>query len=395
MQPLLLLKQTLAAPVDPGAMLLDGELSSFTSLSQIVPWGIRGDGADWKLLLSAAFGQARRLTLVLSRGEGITPVQTSVMRTVDEDCRNQFREDRGGVRIREWLLMRDKYAAIGRIPPDVLETTIRILPDRFLLREHLDYGPYSTKGYFSGDPEPVRDFRDFLSQLMYLPGLRGNARRDYRIAATALDFDAPFQNYAASLLAEWSETKSDSLDALTTDMAALGLTSAVATRKVDDTRVEIRVARSIRRADEMVSIADVGIGTSQVLPVLVALHAAAPGQFVYVEQPELHLHPRAQAALAGVLVSAVNRGVRLIIETHSPALLQALQIQIAEGKLDPERARFHWFQRDEEGTTRVNTVTPGSDGAYGDWPEDFSEIDAKLDDDYLDATLFKGMKDAG
>ena len=53
----------------------------------------------------------------------------------------------------------------------------------------------------------------------------------------------------------------------------------------------------------MVSIADVGFGVSQVLPVLVALIVAKPGQLVYLEQPELHLHPRAQVALAQELGS--------------------------------------------------------------------------------------------
>ena len=53
----------------------------------------------------------------------------------------------------------------------------------------------------------------------------------------------------------------------------------------------------------MVSIADVGFGVSQVLPVLVALIVAEPGRLVYLEQPELHLHPRAQVALAQVLSS--------------------------------------------------------------------------------------------
>jgi predicted ATPase len=45
--------------------------------------------------------------------------------------------------------------------------------------------------------------------------------------------------------------------------------------------------------EDTVSIADVGLGISQTLPVLVALHAANNGQLIYLEQPEIHLHPRA------------------------------------------------------------------------------------------------------
>ena len=81
----------------------------------------------------------------------------------------------------------------------------------------------------------------------------------------------------------------------------------------------------------MVSIADVGFGVSQVLPVLVALIVAEPGRLVYLEQPELHLHPRAQVALAQVLAAAAKRGVRVVAETHSSLLLLAVQTLVAEG----------------------------------------------------------------
>ena len=44
-------------------------------------------------------------------------------------------------------------------------------------------------------------------------------------------------------------------------------------------------------SNDLVSIADVGVGVSQSLPVVVALRTARPGQLVYIEQPEIHLHP--------------------------------------------------------------------------------------------------------
>ena len=84
----------------------------------------------------------------------------------------------------------------------------------------------------------------------------------------------------------------------------------------------------------MVSIADVGFGVSQTLPVVVSLLAAEKGQMVYIEQPEIHLHPRAQVQLAEILADAVNQGVRVVVETHSSLLILSLQTLVAERVID-------------------------------------------------------------
>jgi predicted ATPase len=135
----------------------------------------------------------------------------------------------------------------------------------------------------------------------------------------------------------------------------------------------------------MVNITDVGLGVSQVLPVVVALIVAEPGQLVYLEQPELHLHPRAQVALAHVLADAAKRGVRVVAETHSSLLLLAVQTLVAEGDLPPELVKLHWFTRREDGVTEVNSVDLDEAGAYGDWPVDFDDVDLTIQSRYLDA----------
>jgi predicted ATPase len=116
-----------------------------------------------------------------------------------------------------------------------------------------------------------------------------------------------------------------------------------------------------------------------------ALWAAQPEQLVYIEQPELHLHPRAQQVMAEVLANAAKRGVRVVAETHSSILLLAVQSLVAEGKLDPALVKLHWFQRDERGATQVNSTDLDENGAYGDWPEDFGEVRAEVENRYLDA----------
>ena len=136
------------------------------------------------------------------------------------------------------------------------------------------------------------------------------------------------------------------------------------------------------------SVADVGFGVSQVLPVLVALLVAEPGQLVYIEQPELHLHPRAQVKLAEIIADAANRGVRVVIETHSDLLLLGIQTLVAKGELATDKVILHWFTRDDEGITHINNTELEKDGGFSDsaWPEDFGEVALRAQSDFLDAS---------
>jgi predicted ATPase len=125
---------------------------------------------------------------------------------------------------------------------------------------------------------------------------------------------------------------------------------------------------------------------SQILPFLVALHAARPGYVVFIEQPEIHLHPRAQMKLAEVIGRAINRGVNVWMETHSSVLLRALQTLIAEGEIRFDAVRVNWFQREQlSGLTRITSREPDRLGRFGDWPADFDEVSMLADRAYLDA----------
>ncbi len=137
------------------------------------------------------------------------------------------------------------------------------------------------------------------------------------------------------------------------------------------------------------NIADVGFGVSQMLPVLVALLVARPGQLVYIEQPELHLHPQAQTALAPILAAASERGVKVVIETHSALLLRAVQTLVARSELPPARVKLHWFQRDDAGMTAITSADLDENGAFGHWPEDFDDVMLNAEAAYLDAVTLK------
>ncbi len=135
----------------------------------------------------------------------------------------------------------------------------------------------------------------------------------------------------------------------------------------------------------MVSLADVGVGVSYVLPVLVALEAAQYGQIVYIEQPESHLHPKAEYGLAKALAKAAKQGVRVIVETHSSLLLLHIQTLVARGELDPESVGLHWFSLDEDGFTSIEFREPDERGRTGEWPEDFADTELKANSAFLRA----------
>jgi predicted ATPase len=225
--------------------------------------------------------------------------------------------------------------------------------------------------------------------MIHVPAMHGNPERTYRTTAAGPDFPGTFEPYVASIIHQWQVTKDVRLQQLGVALEKLGLNWKIEAARVDDTRIELRVGRLKKRttggARDLVSIADVGFGVSQCLPVLVALMTARRGQLVYIEEPEMHLHPRAQVALAEILADAANRGVRVVIETHSALLLFGVQSLVAEGALPPELVALHWFSLAENGASEVRSAELDEAGAFGEWPEDFDEVTLNAQARYLDA----------
>ena len=194
----------------------------------------------------------------------------------------------------------------------------------------------------------------------------------------------------ASLIADWTSHSSKRIRDLSEDLRSLGLTWKIEAKRVDDTQVELQVGRMLHPkqggARDLVSVADVGFGVSQTLPVVVALRVARAGQLVYIEQPEIHLHPRAQVAMARLLVNAADRGVRVVAETHSSLVLLGVQTLVAQGEIAPDLVGLNWFVRDgKDGATRIQSANLDKAGRYGDWPEDFDDVALKTESRYLSA----------
>ena len=120
-----------------------------------------------------------------------------------------------------------------------------------------------------------------------------------------------------------------------------------------------------------VLLTDVGFGVSQVLPVVTLLQYVPEGATVILEQPEIHLHPLAQAALADVIIqAATHRRVQVILESHSEHLLLRLQRRIAEEAISADDVNLYFC----DAPGGVSSLTPLEVDLYGsirNWPDRF------------------------
>ena len=114
---------------------------------------------------------------------------------------------------------------------------------------------------------------------------------------------------------------------------------------------------------------NVGFGLSYALPVILAL-LSKPGTLCLIENPEAHLHPRAQTKLAELSARASKAGVQVIAETHSDHFMDGVRIAVRDGLIEPEDATFHYFER-KDNQTVVTSPQIDSDGRLSSWPIGF------------------------
>jgi len=382
MQPLLLLKQTLEAPYDPGALKLDGPNVLITSAEQVLSRHINTRSSTM-FHIGIELG-ATGLTLHFNKPVGkavdlrsMTQVSGTTSDTFDADMTSEQLYDLLPTRLKQ-IFPSDALARITASQPKSVFTISR---KRCFLEPTMEAGDVIVQY-----APQIGNFSNFIREVIHLPGLRSSPARTYPMSAVGGEYFGIFDYYVASIIVQWQSNDDQFLKILREHLVMLGLTDIVMAEPINDTQVELRVGRTLQSdASDMVSIADVGIGVSQTLPVLVALLAAKPGQLVYLEQPEIHLHPRAQTAMAQVLADAAMRGVRVVAETHSSLLLLGVQTLVAEGKLPPELVKLHWFTRGDDGATTIQSADLDEGGAFGDWPEDFGDVSLDAQDRFLDA----------
>ena len=136
-------------------------------------------------------------------------------------------------------------------------------------------------------------------------------------------------------------------------------------------QLEVR-KRGKKRTGARHNLIDVGYGVSQVLPLLVELFRRDRTSMFLLQQPEVHLHPSAQAQLGSLLCATAGSQCQLIVETHSDYIVDRILLDIRDKRFDlkPDDVSILYFERDDLSVT-IHSIRIDDEGNVLDAPEGY------------------------
>ncbi|MGB8261827.1 MAG: DUF3696 domain-containing protein [Terracidiphilus sp.] len=280
-----------------------------------------------------------------------------------------------------WALSAEPYRfvqAVGR-KWDLTE------PEKFYRVSETSISRYQNAGFLA---DFALETERMLSGISYLGPLREHPRRIYQWSGdTPEDVGQTGKFAVAAILAAeqagrklnrgHKKSRRSFVEFIAEWLKDMNVIHSFSVRPVAEGRKEFEVLLKVQEWSPEVKITDVGFGVSQVLPALVQAFCCLPHSTVWMEQPEIHLHPQVQSDLADVFISAVKayeRGaekkVQLIIESHSEHFLTRLQRRVAEEKIAPHEVAIYFCKNTAEGTT-LDPLDLNLFGEIKNWPENF------------------------
>lgn len=118
---------------------------------------------------------------------------------------------------------------------------------------------------------------------------------------------------------------------------------------------------------------NVGFGITYVLPLIITLLSAEPGDIIVLENPEAHIHPAGQRMLGELIALAGNGGVQVLVETHSDHILNGIRLAVKNEKISGDKVELVFFYKDDMDFYRHKYVMPqiAPDGRLDVWPDGF------------------------
>ena len=261
--------------------------------------------------------------------------------------------------------------------------------------------------YYLTGVDFVREF--FTEKIKYLGPLREEPRSLYPLESNGNTIDlglmgentaAVFENnkirkikyvapkYFEEGIVNKLETEECTLsEAINNWLVYLGVANEMSTNDKGKMGHELKITTDIRDMEQ--DLTHVGVGVSQILPILVMCFLAGKGDSIILEQPELHLHPKVQSRLADFFVSMNALGKQCILETHSEYLINRLRYLVAKTEDDTiAKDTMIYFVEKEDGHSIYRKITINKYGVIDDWPKGFFDESENI----ANMTLRAGME---
>jgi len=169
----------------------------------------------------------------------------------------------------------------------------------------------------------------------------------------------------------------------------LGVASSV--KSTDQGKLGHELKVGLSNSDGTYDLTHVGVGVSQVLPILVMCLLADADSTLVFEQPELHLHPKVQTLLGDFFLSMALCNKQCIVETHSEYFIDRIRFRIAAASSGNElndRAKIYFVEKPSQSSS-FREVVINEYGAISDWPEGFFDQSQQQAEEILRAAALK------
>ena len=212
--------------------------------------------------------------------------------------------------------------------------------------------------------------KEFESTFNYISSFRIMPERTYTQRAISEPVRSNGDNTINQIF-HWKTIASSKFKQLVKELRNMQLISALTIRKYRGGRYEVRIRT--KSLATWASLVDVGFGISQFLPVIVADLQLPKGSTLMIDQPELHLHPSAQAQLGDYFVRQIKSNNKCyFIETHSEYILNRIRALIVKGLISSSNVSVYYF--DNHGDyVDIHKVKFTEDGRVVNAPKSFFE----------------------
>lgn len=262
--------------------------------------------------------------------------------------------------------------------------------------------------YYSSEITFINEF--FRNDIKYLGPLRDEPKSIYPLESFSSSTDVGFKGENTAAVLEYNKLQkieyipskfySDSnfknlkpikgtlYDAIHDWLIYLGIANDIQTNDKGKFGHELKISTDNKKLKQ--DLTHVGVGVSQVLPILVLSFLADKDSVLIFEQPELHLHPKVQTRLADFFVAMNALGKQCIIETHSEYLINRLRYLVAksdDSKIANESIIY--FVEKENGESIYRPININKYGVIEDWPKGFFDESEDIASQILRAGMEK------